>query len=81
MAMIPRLGAGFFLRSTRAPHARRHRIMLGHRGARNPRLDRPRGAPALQEGKRAMEALQLYAIWALASVGAAGAGLAWWLMY
>lgn len=25
-------------------------------------------------------ALQLYAIWALLSIGAAGAGLAWWLM-
>ena len=27
-----------------------------------------------------MAALQLYAIWMLLSVGAAGAGLAWWLM-
>jgi len=27
-----------------------------------------------------MEALQLYAIWTLLSVGAAGACLAWWLM-
>ena len=25
-------------------------------------------------------AIQLYAIWALLSVGVAGAGLAWWLM-
>jgi hypothetical protein len=27
-----------------------------------------------------MDTLQLYAIWALATVGAAGACLAWWLM-
>lgn len=27
-----------------------------------------------------VEALQLYAIWALLSVGMAGACLAWWLM-
>jgi hypothetical protein len=26
------------------------------------------------------ESLQLYAIWALLSVGVVGAGLAWWLM-
>ena len=27
-----------------------------------------------------VESIQLYAIWTLLSVGAAGAGLAWWLM-
>jgi hypothetical protein len=27
-----------------------------------------------------METLQLYALWALGSIGAAGACLAWWLM-
>jgi hypothetical protein len=32
------------------------------------------------EDARTMEAVQLYAIWIVASVGAAGALLAWWLM-
>ena len=30
--------------------------------------------------EKMMDTLQLYAIWALATVGAAGACLAWWLM-
>jgi hypothetical protein len=31
-------------------------------------------------GRAGVETLQLYAIWAIVSIGAAGACLAWWLM-
>jgi hypothetical protein len=32
------------------------------------------------QGPRRMETLQLYAFWALISIGAAGTFLAWWVM-
>jgi len=31
-------------------------------------------------GRTGVETLQLYAIWVIVSIGAAGACLAWWLM-